>query len=152
MLSDLNRCQPIHTKMIWFRFTKNSTCNGREWPAEELKRAGDLHKISKLSWVLISQPIYWWLPLSLEAVILYLCLMVYVAQIHVHLSSRGFWGFFRDQLGFCFSFMLGFRIPYLITGLSGWFIQKERDKAEVSTWRGGTGASCVRPWLTRNIV
>jgi len=30
--------------------------------------------------------------------------------------------------------------------------QKERDKAEVSTSRGGTEARCVRPWLTRDIV
>jgi len=30
--------------------------------------------------------------------------------------------------------------------------QKERDKAEVSMWRGITGTSCVRPWLTRAIV
>jgi len=36
--------------------------------------------------------------------------------------------------------------------LSCLFQQKERDKAEVSTSRGGTGASCVRTWLTRDIV
>ena len=30
--------------------------------------------------------------------------------------------------------------------------QKERDKAEVSIRRGGTGASCVRPWLNCDIV
>jgi len=36
--------------------------------------------------------------------------------------------------------------------LSCLFQQKERDKAEVSTSRGGTGACCLRPWLTRNIV
>ena len=36
--------------------------------------------------------------------------------------------------------------------LSGLFQQKERDKAEVSTSRGGTGARCVRPWLTRKVV
>jgi len=35
--------------------------------------------------------------------------------------------------------------------LSCLFEQKERDKAEVSTWRGDTGASCVRPWWTRDI-
>ena len=29
---------------------------------------------------------------------------------------------------------------------------KERDKAEVSTIRGGTRAGCIRPWLTRCIV
>jgi len=33
--------------------------------------------------------------------------------------------------------------------LSCLFQQKERDKAEVSTSRCGTGARCVRPWLTR---
>jgi len=32
------------------------------------------------------------------------------------------------------------------------FQQKERDKAEENTSRGGTGARCVRPWLTRDIV
>ena len=34
------------------------------------------------------------------------------------------------------------------------FRRKERDhdKAEVSTWRGGTEASCIRPWLTRHFV
>ena len=32
------------------------------------------------------------------------------------------------------------------------FLLKERDKAEVSTIRGGTRAGCVRPWLTRSIV
>jgi len=31
------------------------------------------------------------------------------------------------------------------------FKQKGRDKAEVSTWRGGTGASCFRPLLTRDL-
>ena len=36
--------------------------------------------------------------------------------------------------------------------LSCLFQQKERDKAEVSTSKGGTGAICVRPWLTRDIV
>jgi len=36
--------------------------------------------------------------------------------------------------------------------LSCLFQQKERDKAEVSTSRGGTGGSCVRTWLTRDIV
>ena len=36
--------------------------------------------------------------------------------------------------------------------LSCFFQQKERDKAEVSTSRGGTGARCVRLWLTRDIV
>jgi len=36
--------------------------------------------------------------------------------------------------------------------LSCLFQQKERDKAEVSTSRGGTEARCVRPWLTRDIV
>jgi len=35
--------------------------------------------------------------------------------------------------------------------LSCLFQQKERDKAEVSTARG-TGARCVKPWLTRAIV
>jgi len=30
--------------------------------------------------------------------------------------------------------------------------QKEHDKAEVSISSGGTGARCVRPWLTRGIV
>jgi len=33
---------------------------------------------------------------------------------------------------------------------SSLFKQKAWDKAEVSTWRGGTGAICVRPWLTRD--
>jgi len=32
------------------------------------------------------------------------------------------------------------------------FLLKERDKAEISTIRDGTRASCVRPWLTRDIV
>ena len=32
--------------------------------------------------------------------------------------------------------------------LSCLFQQKERDKAEVRTSRGSTGARCVRPWLT----
>ena len=36
--------------------------------------------------------------------------------------------------------------------LSCLFQQKERDKAEVSTSTGGTGARCVRPWLTSDIV
>jgi len=36
--------------------------------------------------------------------------------------------------------------------LSCLFQQKERDKAEVSTSRGGKGARCVRPWLTRDVV
>jgi len=36
--------------------------------------------------------------------------------------------------------------------LSCLFQQKERDKAEVSTSRGGTGGSCVRTRLTRDIV
>ena len=36
--------------------------------------------------------------------------------------------------------------------LSCLFKQKECDKAEVSTSRGGSGAICVRPWLTRDIV
>jgi len=36
--------------------------------------------------------------------------------------------------------------------LSCLFQQKERDKAEVNTSRGGAGASCVRPWLTRDII
>jgi len=36
--------------------------------------------------------------------------------------------------------------------LSCLFQQKERDKAEVRTSRGGTGARCLRPWLTRDIV
>jgi len=36
--------------------------------------------------------------------------------------------------------------------LSCLFQEKERDKAEVSTSRGGTGARCVSPWLTRDIV
>ena len=30
--------------------------------------------------------------------------------------------------------------------------QKERDKVQVVTSRGGAGASCVRLWLTRDIV
>jgi len=36
--------------------------------------------------------------------------------------------------------------------LSCLFQQKERDKAELSTSRGGTRARCLRPWLTRDIV
>jgi len=36
--------------------------------------------------------------------------------------------------------------------LSCLFQQKERDKAEVSTSRGGTGRSFVRTWLTRDTV
>jgi len=36
--------------------------------------------------------------------------------------------------------------------LSCLFQQEERDKAEVSTSRGGTGARCIRPWLTRGSV
>jgi len=36
--------------------------------------------------------------------------------------------------------------------LSCLFQQKERDKVETSTSRGGTGARCVRPGLTRDIV
>jgi len=36
--------------------------------------------------------------------------------------------------------------------LSCLFEQKERYKAEVITSRGGIGASCVRPLLTRAIV
>ena len=32
------------------------------------------------------------------------------------------------------------------------FQQKDCDKVEVSTSRGGTGARCARPWLTRDIV
>jgi len=36
--------------------------------------------------------------------------------------------------------------------LSCLFQQKERDKVEVSTARGSTGARCVRPWSTRAIV
>ena len=36
--------------------------------------------------------------------------------------------------------------------LSCLFQQKERDKAEVSTSRGGIGARCFRLWLTRDIV
>jgi len=32
------------------------------------------------------------------------------------------------------------------------FQQKERDEAEVSTSSDGTGARCVRTWLTRGIV
>ena len=31
------------------------------------------------------------------------------------------------------------------------FNKKERDKAEVNTSRGGTGESCVRTWLTREL-
>jgi len=44
------------------------------------------------------------------------------------------------------------RTPLASSTLSCLFQQKERDKAEVSTSRGGTGARCVRPWLTRGIV
>jgi len=36
--------------------------------------------------------------------------------------------------------------------LSDCFRLKQRDKGEVSPIRGSTRASCVRPWLTRDIV
>ena len=50
--------------------------------------------------------------------------------------------------------MIHFKASFDKTLASCLFRRKERDhdKAEVSTWRGGTGASCVRPWLTRHFV